>query len=286
MKFNYRPCPVCGFDISGSKPIIARDFPTHFVCGSCGFVFMSPIPETKDMEGYYRKDYWKEHHNIAGTVRMALDEDKVDRRSKAIFEWLRGFITTRTRVFEIGSGFGHTLAYIKSQANCSVYGLELSEEGVLNSTGSYGLQIFHGAWEDFSSKVGFFDVIIMSHVLEHFADVDFALSKVWENLRQDGLLFIEVPNILRPNGQKALRQWFSKEHISYFSKGKLSYFLAKCGFRIIRTEESHYLRVLATKTDKIVSNEIWNERSKVATALRKHEIKYFFNRILKKLKTL
>lgn len=85
---------------------------------------------------------------------------------------------------------------------------------------------------------GKFDLVVMSHVLEHFLDPFQALINARSNMKSNGLLYIEVPSFdwveMRSNPM------FCPVHISYFSKNKLLDILHFLGFEIIKVKESKY----------------------------------------------
>lgn len=273
-------CPICKH--TEGTLINNRDFPKHHICRKCGFVYMYPLPSKEELDTYYEDSYWEKHHNSTGLVDKALDQS-FDNRSKAIFEWCKPFIKDEsTRVLEIGAGYGHNLAYIKHQSNCIIEGIEPSREGANNAEKSYGIKTFNGFLEDFESEKKY-DIIILSHVFEHFFNPTEALFIIRKLINEEGVLFIEVPNILEPNPRKHKLGWFSKEHISYFSKDKLNYMLKLNGFDMFRCEEKNYLRTLsfAKKTEITLYK---NEYNKVRWAIFVHDMRYYKMRLLQKLK--
>jgi len=273
-------CPICSH--TQGTLINDREFPRHHICKSCGFVFMHPQPEKEDLENYYEEAYWEKHHNSKGLINKTLD-NSFDSRNKAIYEWCKPYIKDKkTKVLEIGAGYGHTLAYIKQQSNCYVEGVEPSKEGTYNAIHSYGIKTFNGFLENYNTDAKF-DIIILSHVFEHFYDPMKALSIIRNLIQENGILFIEVPNVLKPNSRKHKLGWFSKEHISYFSKDKLNFMLSSNGFEMIRSEEENYLRTLSIAKDT-KQTKYKNEHGKVKRAIFIHDLLYYRMRLLQKLK--
>jgi SAM-dependent methyltransferase len=243
---------------------------------------MHPLPEKDVLDHYYEESYWEKHHDQSGLVNKTLD-NSFDSRSKEIYEWSKAYIKdTNTKVLEIGAGYGHTLAYFKQQSNCYVEGVEPSKEGSYNAINSYGIKTFNGFLEDFQTNEKF-DIIILSHVFEHFYNPDEALVIIRKLIRDEGVLFIEVPNILQPNPIKHKLGWFSKEHISYFSKNKLNFMLSKNGFDMIRSEEKNYLRTLSI-AHFVKPINYKKEHNIVKFAILKHDLLYYRMRLLQKLK--
>ena len=75
-----------------------------------------------------------------------------------------------------------------------------------------------------------YDVVIISHVLEHLADVRREIALIRELLQPDGKLFIEVPN---RSGHPALPLDDDIGHLHSFSVSSLSRLLADAGFQCL-----------------------------------------------------
>lgn len=78
-----------------------------------------------------------------------------------------------------------------------------------------------------------YDLVIMSHVLEHIPDVKKAIRNVKKLLKPDGVLYIEVPDALRYNGSMMPFFDFNSEHINHFNPSILEKFLRDSGMDII-----------------------------------------------------
>ncbi len=103
-----------------------------------------------------------------------------------------------------------------------------------------GLNIFSGTLETAGFSNDFFDVIHISHVLEHLPDPTQTLKMCNRILKDDGVLLIEVPyefyNIVT-KWEKAIKRNFKQRdtvrvhHSYYFSVRTLKELMDKCGFR-------------------------------------------------------
>jgi SAM-dependent methyltransferase len=98
-----------------------------------------------------------------------------------------------------------------------------------------------------------FDVIVMSHVLEHFYDPNEALQQCRQLLAVGGILAVEVPNILKPF--RSLDRYFLRYvHPSSFSPQTLVTALEMHGFQLQNLDTGgedwrspQHLFVVATK---------------------------------------
>ena len=74
-----------------------------------------------------------------------------------------------------------------------------------------------------------FDLIILSHVLEHLVSPQEMIADILELLSENGLLYIEVPNLLRPFVPMG---YFSFEHLNYFTPVSLASIMGANGFSV------------------------------------------------------
>lgn len=231
---------------------------------------MNPIPEFEDNSNFYNETYWKEHHNLQGIK----SEYPILNRQKRMLNWIKPHVKNNDKILEIGCGFGFNLDYLRKNTTLIPVGIELSESGCYNTKEAFKIECHHTSIEKFSTNDKF-QFVLMSHVLEHFENPPKELNSIYNLLDTNGILWIEVPNILFPNPTKTLNKWLSKEHISYFSPNKLKLMLERAGFEILMEEHSHYCCVMAKKCDKPINPpKFTNEINAVKLALFRHRILY------------
>lgn len=265
-------CKVCGHD--HFDVIIEREFPRHLICRNCGFTFMETI---KSLHEYYEDDYWDTFHGIKGI--QDINKVGIPKRSEEILATLTPYLKDGTNCLEIGAGFGFTLHHIVKNSNCRVFGLEPSKDGCKNMEYNK-IDCFQGSLEQFIPNEKF-DVIILSHVFEHFQDPELATSLLKKILAPNGIIYIEVPNLLRPEFHKNLKFWFSKEHYFYYSQDKLNYFLQQSGFRRIYKKSTSVIRTIFVINPEKVETRYSNEYVKVKLSLAFHEIMYYPARLIR-----
>lgn len=103
------------------------------------------------------------------------------------------------RVLDIGCGAGNNAALVKSRhADCEVFGITHSAiEADLARKHVVNCWVFDAEGEfpgDLAQQS--FDVLIFSHVLEHFRDPALAVARFSRLLRRGGQVLIAVPNVL------------------------------------------------------------------------------------------
>lgn len=103
---------------------------------------------------------------------------------------------------------------------------------------AYGLQVAAGTIETWGGVQGLFRLVLLTAVLEHLLDPVRALKRVRELLDLDGLLLVEVPDVVQFAAcLDAPFQQFSLEHVGYFSAGSLQNLAAVAGFALISSRQ-------------------------------------------------
>ena len=139
-----------------------------------------------------------------------------------------------------------------------------------------GIDVFQGDLASAQLEPATVDLIIMSHVLEHFLYSLNELAIAHWALKPDGSLYIEVPNIGNPNPRKSLRSWLAIEHVYYYTPVTLARLLALAQFEAVETIEDIYIRLVARKHPGSLPSREWpNEYYRVLQALRRHELRYW-----------
>lgn len=112
-----------------------------------------------------------------------------------------GKIKNRARVLEIGAGLGCVLqefgqAARKKSLEVSLLGTEYSSE-CLEIIRGKGISVMKGGCREVLEKVdGPFDMLILSHLLEHVADLDLFMESLLKLASPETLIYIEVPGVL------------------------------------------------------------------------------------------
>jgi len=148
-------------------------------------------------------------------------------------KWLENEISRdkSSKILDFGCGFGQLIGALSKQGFTNLKGVDISSDAV-NEAQKRGLPVFLiTSIQDFAKGDEKFDVIFMSHVLEHFPkeEVIPTLKLIKENLLlPNGRLFIQVPNAQSPTGLYWMYEDFT--HHLLFTAGSLIYVLKASGF--------------------------------------------------------
>lgn len=188
-----------------------------FQCAGCGLVQLGggPVP-------YYRE-----------VVRAAaISQEMTAFREAQFSSFVRRFSLKGRRIVEIGCGRGEYLSILQ-RTGVHAYGLEYSERS-LGECVSGGLEVSRGFLESPDDRLDHapFQAFFILSFLEHVPDPNALLGGVRNNLADDGVGIVEVPNfdmILR----KRLFSEFIGDHLFYFTADTLAATLSRCGFEVI-----------------------------------------------------
>jgi SAM-dependent methyltransferase len=234
-------CP-CGAE--GTIAIADRDrfgIPIGvLVCSRCGLARTSPRLATGNLAEFYEHDY----HRLHG-----LPEPKPDSvlfragQGAAVHTFLAEDLPSGgLRVAEIGAGSGSVLREFAAAAvgrSVAIAGCEYASAFVAAGREA-GSDIRQGGPETLAGD-GPFDVVILSHVVEHLPDPVRDLAVIRELGYERTLFYVEVPGLIRidqkPGYAYQLRQYLTLAHTFHFTLTTLTDTMARAGFERVRGDE-------------------------------------------------
>jgi SAM-dependent methyltransferase len=142
----------------------------------------------------------------------------------------------RLRILEAGCMYGYLLEVLKDEHEVS--GIEIGEEPVKHCI-EKGLNVKDISVESFlEQENGQYDVIILSHVLEHLTDPAAVLSGLSGLLSPGGMLVICVPNhrsFTRKVFGRYWGWWQVPVHLNHFNQESLNAIAGKSGLSVIQS---------------------------------------------------
>ncbi|PIS08817.1 hypothetical protein COT75_05045 [Candidatus Beckwithbacteria bacterium CG10_big_fil_rev_8_21_14_0_10_34_10] len=147
-------------------------------------------------------------------------------------------------ILDIGCDTGLVGKYILKNKN-KVYGIDISKKAVIeaNNNGLIAKRI-NPETQALPFKNNYFDLIIMTDIIEHLFDPDKVFQKIRKKLKLNGELIITTPNLasltrriqlflgLNPSTETRLNK-YSAGHIRYFVKKNLFELLSNYKFKVI-----------------------------------------------------
>ncbi len=242
-------------------------------CKNCGLQYLNPRPTKQQIGHYYSEDYYAHiprkgknpkkrnlflekwmhsKNNIRNLIRTnfynyphTTGEDKKTPSSyKKILLWFF-YLTYRSRldvipftgegkILDIGCGNGRYLSTLKKQG-WQTYGIERNPKASKYARDKLHLAVKTGDLLDCEYQDKFFDVITMSHSLEHLYEPLATLKEIKRILRNDGLLVITIPNIDSFVAKTFKEYWYGLQlpvHLISFTTDSITKMLDKAGFKV------------------------------------------------------
>jgi 2-polyprenyl-3-methyl-5-hydroxy-6-metoxy-1,4-benzoquinol methylase len=156
-------------------------------------------------------------------------------------------------------GFGHGSLLLKYRSNHKLYGCDISEEAVHNFPRVAKLigkvvvtstvDVFFPKYQNFK-----FDIITLSHIIEHVEDDRLLVKNLSEKLSNTGVILINVP---------INEVWQDPKHVRKYNIAYMEKLMNMCGLSILTFLE----------TDKLTSFFLIEEKVKMAIPIKLYFIK-------------
>lgn len=133
------------------------------------------------------------------------------------------------RILDVGCGLGWFLSAVND--SWEKYGVEVSECAAVEA-GTEGT-IYSGWFEDTHFPDGYFNVVILHHVIEHMVDPKLTLDKIHRLLVPGGHLVLGTPDFDSPVARRfgeRYRLLYDPTHSSFFSRDSMHKLLSDTGF--------------------------------------------------------
>lgn len=243
-------CPSCG---SEQKTIIAEKdrlgvYCETVICPACKLIYNNTPLIGDSAEKFYR-EFW-------GKIQWAGNpntnfENRIKKgaycwgRQKKILNVIKATNAIKD-VLEIGCGDGANL-YPWFTKGFNVCGYDM-DDTYLSIGRATGMDLRNGDVLSIDTKDKF-DIIILSHVFEHFYDLNLVIAKVKKLIRPEGYIYIEVPGVLMT--QKFQRRkkidnysttndflaYIQFQHNYHFTLSSLLRFWCNQGFELLYGDE-------------------------------------------------
>jgi len=144
-------------------------------------------------------------------------------------------------LLDIGAGGGE-FVYMANKCGVNAKGIEPSIGYSEFSKEQYGVDVKTAMMSEIDDSS--VNVLTMFHVFEHMANPQDVMRKLYTSIKDNGYLFIEVPNILQADASP--HNIYFKAHLFYYSSFTLKS-AASQFFDLIKIEDSGNLKMLFRK---------------------------------------
>lgn len=266
-----RRCPICGSaareimheGLDDQVFFCAPGKWTLYRCSGCGSGYLNPRPTPETIALAYSRYFTHKFNAPDGTeslgrirrLRRALANGYRNARfgtkrqpSNALGIWLlhwlpgqRATLDTEMRhlwaaprgaaLLDVGCGNGAFLA-LASEVGWTAEGLDFDPQAV-EVARQRGLTVHYGGIETLDDRLEYYDVITLSHVIEHVHDPMKLLKSCFRLLKPGGRLWLETPNLDSAGHARYGKNWRDLDpprHLVLFTLASLDLALTQSGF--------------------------------------------------------
>lgn len=233
-----RVCPICqypsGLSLHHQTFVLPDKHPLRngydvVLCDNCKFLFADSSVTQHDYDVYY-SDFskYEDNHTSTGGGESGFDSVRIEDVAKEIASTLQD---KTLRILDVGCANGGILKKLKEIGFLNIVGVDPSQACVDYIKNQLSIEAHKASLFDMPSFLGKFDLIILSHVMEHILDLKGCIKEVGKFLSDKGHLYIEVPNAMRyVDFVTSPFQDFNTEHINHFTKTSLDNLFENSGF--------------------------------------------------------
>lgn len=198
------------------------------VCHNCDLVY---TPHSGIAKEPYEKDFWlrSEHGKITGTNFNDRKGQDLVLLWNSWYSYCKNYLSNKKNILDVGSGTGISLIMFEKN-KFHVTGIEPDPKNtdLINQQLKIG-HCINGFIEDLHLDKKF-DVIWLTHVIEHVERPDLLLKKCSNFLEERGIIFIAVPDCESPEMMKNSTD--NPFHLYHFSKKALTHLATLSGYQI------------------------------------------------------
>jgi SAM-dependent methyltransferase len=204
-----------------------------YACNSCNLKQVDFIPSNENLKSFYGDL----------NTRLLIDLDENDKKYKysfGQFDSFLKFIINKTKlntkeiknIIDIGAGNGRTLLQIKNLTKWDFLGVE-PDDTKCKVLEYFNLKYVNDTFQNIENELkdNYYDLIIMSQVLEHIGNPSELLNKIYKKLNQNGYLWVDVP--LCNKNYFETRLIDDVGHLYFFDEVSLYKIMKKSKFNII-----------------------------------------------------
>jgi SAM-dependent methyltransferase len=206
-------------------------------CADCNLIRLSPFPTLEEALAFYPESY-VQYSPRTNSIVGPLFKRFVENQGRI----MAGLAGPNARVLDVGAACGQFM-HILGQQNpgWKITGLEPNPKAVATGRELFGVDLVQGTLEDNLFEGESFDLVILTHVIEHVPSPRDTLTRIHRLLKPGGKLYGETENIEALDAKFMGRYWglfHIPRHLYFFTPQTLSALVSKAGFGDVRVENT------------------------------------------------
>jgi len=205
------------------------------ICRTCGLIKAKNYWDEKNVKDYYTNWYRKKYGGEEDPVIFYNNQTKTSKRVWDFVNEYTSRLKTPYTIVDIGGAAGGVLDSFKSDNDCHLFDYN---KKLLNHAKTMGINTIEGGIDKLHLIEQKPDLVILSHVLEHFTNVHKELETLIKHLKFGSLVYIELPGIDSLNEGRRFYDFLADihmAHVFYFSRGVLNNLMERKGFRCLKS---------------------------------------------------
>lgn len=256
---------------------------SYYQCDNCDSIFIWPLPQPREISTFYPSDYYAYKESSKKGFLTELREKVVitgyegyqgeNLFWRLLIPLIRGkfvdILPARLvgsgKFLDVGCGNGRDLELL-GKYGWEAHGIEIDRR-VAEGAKRRGLKVEWTSLEDYEPKERF-DVIKLWHVFEHLPNPHLALRKLNDILKDNGTIYMALPNIRSLNAFLFRRYWMGFEiprHIINYSRNGLEFVLKEHGFQIVGYAYSSTSGLISSIS--VLASKILNKKCRLADSI-------------------
>lgn len=206
------------------------------LCKKCSIVRTSKKLERTSLSSFYTSYYRKIYGNDLASIKDEYTQQSI--KGELYRSKISKYINFENveSIFDFGCGTGGVLSAFLNK-NISLYGSDYNMHRL-----EYGrernLNLYHAVEDKEIITSQQYDLIILSHVLEHLSEPLIEINDIFEMIKEGGHIYIIVPSPLNIGKSPAVTyKFFQNIHLYNYNKKYLETFFQNLGMEIIFINE-------------------------------------------------
>ena len=211
------------------------------LCDECELYYFAKQPSLNFLDNFYTKKYFSKLEKKRVTYLLKSRFSKM--RASSQYTYIQNYVGTveGKSILEIGSADGTFLSLFKKNG-CNIKGLELNDYMIKKAREKHNIVLEKTHILDIEPDKKSFDVIALSHALEHMPDPVRILTHCKKLLKPGGFIFIELPYSPHPGEttSEQLSEYLDTTHLFNFRRDSITNLIKKSGLNLISIDRFFY----------------------------------------------